>query len=85
MSYSLFAYKSINNSLQKGWIDHLTIIILLLFFLSVLLFTSVIRYSFVLQKSRMYPPKRLIRKRIQTLGTLAAVSLLLGVLLLYFP
>ena len=57
----------------------------LLFFISFLLFAAAIHFAMVLKRSKMYPPKAIVRKKIQTLSTFAVVSLLLGVILLYIP
>ncbi|HWO76959.1 MAG TPA: hypothetical protein VNM69_13870 [Bacillus sp. (in: firmicutes)] len=60
-------------------------ITLLFFIISFLLFAAAIHYVMVLKRSKMYPPKTVVRKKIQTLSTFAVVSLLLGVILLYIP
>ncbi|MET3696361.1 hypothetical protein SAMN05877753_103397 [Bacillus oleivorans] len=63
----------------------MALITVLLFSFSFLLFATTIHFTVVLKKSKMYPPKAVIRKKIQTLSTFAVVSLLLGVILLYIP
>ncbi|GAA0314062.1 hypothetical protein GCM10008967_00710 [Bacillus carboniphilus] len=63
----------------------MTAVMVILFLISFLLFGATVYYSMILKKSRMYPPKTIIRKKIQTLGTFAVASLLLGIILLYIP
>jgi hypothetical protein len=67
--------------LRKERVEAVDGIIFGFFALSVILFFGMIHYFMATQKSGMYPPKNILRRRAGVLGTGGVIALLLGILL----
>ncbi|MGM7682795.1 hypothetical protein ACSVDA_11645 [Cytobacillus sp. Hm23] len=62
----------------------MTVLILLLFVLSLLFFVGMINYFSLIQRAVAYPPKQILRQKAAVLGGGGCVCLLLALSIIYF-
>ena len=59
-------------------------VIFLFFVISLLLFIGAFHYFKLLQQSASYPPKKIVKQKVNVLASAGVIMLLIGIMLIYF-
>lgn len=59
-------------------------VIFLFFVISLLLFIGAFHYFKLLQQSASYPPKKIVKQKVNVLASAGIIMLLIGIMLIYF-
>jgi nitric oxide reductase large subunit len=68
--------------LERGM--SMTGVILLFIVISLLLFIGALHYYKLLQQSASYPPKKVVKQKVTVLASAGGVTLLIGIILIFF-